>query len=106
MPRLAAHLPHPRIGLRPAPGGGVREIRHERLDLGVEVAQLLPVEPERVEQLAVDVELNLVPCAVADPDRPRLPPPTQVGKLALGEVVLASDAVHDLERPLARAAAR
>ena len=106
MARLTAHLPHPGVGLHPAPCRGVGEVGHERLDLGMEVAQLLAVEPERVEQLAVDVQLHLVPCAVAHSDRRRFAPAAQVRKLALGEVVLASDPVHDLKRALAGAAAR
>ena len=66
MLRVAAHLPHAGVALLPARGGGVRELGHELLDLGVQLAELLVVEPERVEQLAVDVELRLAPGAVAD----------------------------------------
>src|SRR5205085_4871736 len=55
---------------------------------------------------AVDVELRLVPRAVADADRARVAPAAQVRERALGQVVLAADAVHDLQRSVARAAAR
>ena len=103
--RLTPHLPHTRVGLHPAPGRGVGEVRHEGLDLRMEVAQVLAVEPQRVEQLAVDVELHLIPGAVADADRARLAPATQVRQLALREVVLTADAVHDLQRALAGSAA-
>ena len=69
MARLAAHLPHARVRLAPAPRGGVGELGDERLDLRVQLAELLAVEVQRVEQLAVDVELGLVPGAVADAHR-------------------------------------
>jgi hypothetical protein len=89
----------------PAAGGRVRRIRDERLNLRMEVAELLAVEPEGVQELTVHVELHLGPRAVADPSRARVAPATQVPKLALGQVVLAADPVHDLERTLAGAPA-
>src|SRR6266540_3378099 len=49
------------------------------------------------EQLAVHVELALVPGAVADPHRPAVPPASQVPQLPLGEVPLSADPEHDLE---------
>ena len=64
----------------------------------MQVAELLPVEVERVEQLAVDVELGLAPGAVAHAHGPALAPAAQVRQLALGQVVLAADPVHDLQR--------
>ena len=64
----------------------------------MQLAELLAVEVQRVEQLAVDVELGLVPGAVADPHRARVAPAAQVRQLALGQVVLAADPVHDLQR--------
>src|SRR5215211_1828887 len=106
MERLAAHLPYARVGLLPAPGGRAGEVGHEPLDLRVQLAEPLPVEPEGVQQLAVDVELDLVPGPVADAHRRRVAPAAQMRQLALGEVVLAADPVHDLERALAGPAAR
>ena len=100
--RLAAHLPHPGVGLVPAACGRVGEVRHEPLDLRVQLAEPLAVEPQRVQELAVDVELRLVPGAVAHPHGRRVAPAAQVGEGALREVVLAGDPVHDLERPLGR----
>jgi hypothetical protein len=35
--RLASHLPHPCVALRPAAGRSVGEISHEVLDLGMEL---------------------------------------------------------------------
>ena len=71
----------------------------------MQLAELLVVEVQRVEQLAVDVELGLAPGAVADPHGARVAPAAQVRELALGEVVLAADAVHDLQRAVPPAAA-
>ena len=51
----------------PAAGGRVGELRDEVLDLGVQLAEPLAVQIEHLEQLPVDVELDLVPGAVADP---------------------------------------
>ena len=64
----------------------------------MEIADPILVLVERVEQLAVDVELPLTPRSVADPDGRGIAPAPQVGELTLGQVVLAPDAVHDLER--------
>ena len=106
MARLAAHLPH--AGVRLAPARARRcsaRSATNRWISEVELAELLAVQIQRVEQLAVDVELGLAPGAVADADRGRVAPAAQVGQLALGEVVLAADPVHDLQRALAGASA-
>jgi hypothetical protein len=105
MPWFAAHLPDARVGLRPAPRRGVGEIRDERLDLRMQRAQPLAVGEERVEQLAVHVELHLVPRAVPDAHWSRVAPAAQMCELAFGQVVLAADAVHDLQRAGTRAPA-
>jgi hypothetical protein len=106
MAGLTAHLPHPGVLLHPAARRGVGEVRDERLNLRMQLAEHLAVHPDRVQQLAVHVELDLVPCAVPDPDRRRVPPAAEVRELTLRQVVLATDPVHDLERALACAAAR
>ena len=80
--RLAAHLPHPCVGLAPAPRGRVGQVGHEGLDLRVQLRGSRGTA-DRAEQLAVHVELRLVPGAVAHPHRTRLPPAAQVGQLAL-----------------------
>ena len=51
------------------------------------------------EQFAVDVELALVPGAVADSNGGRVSPALQVGQLPLGQIMFATDAEHDLEVP-------
>ncbi len=101
-PRIS-HMPASRLAASAARRR--RRGRRRTLDLRVEVAELLAVEVDRVQQLAVDVELGLVPGAVADAHRARVAPAAQVRKLALGQVVLAADPVHDLKRALARPAA-
>src|SRR5947208_15774811 len=95
---LATHLPHPGAALGPVTRGAVGELGDEALDLGVQLAELLAVEVQGIQQLAVDVELGLVPGSVADAYGGGVAPAAQVCKLALGEVVLARDAVHDLQR--------
>src|SRR5215207_10791967 len=96
--RLAADLPDALVRLGP-------EIQHRATDPGeelpedlVDVAVLLPVEPNRVEQLAEDVELKLGRSTVADPHRPRAAVALEVVELHFGEEALAADAVHDLKR--------
>src|SRR5439155_25595455 len=46
----------------------------------------------------VDIELRLAPGAVADTHGLRFAPACEVRQFALGQVVLAADAVHDLQR--------
>ena len=65
--RLAAHLPHPGAPLAPAPGRSVGQVSDERLDLGVELAELVAVEVERVEQLGeLHPEIQLFIAELAD----------------------------------------
>ena len=51
------------------------------------------------EQFAVDVQLTLIPGAIADPNGHRVSPALQVRQFALGQVPFAADAKHDLEVP-------
>ena len=83
MAGLAAHLPHPRVGLVPAARRGVGQVGDELLDLRVQLTEPLTVKMQRVEQLAVDVELDLIPGAVPNPDRARVAPAAQVRKRTL-----------------------
>ena len=83
----------------PAGGGPVGQIGQE-LPGGRRHPVDLVGEPDGgVEQLAVDVELALVPGAVADPHRGAVPPAAEVLQLPLGEIALAADAEHDLQVP-------
>jgi hypothetical protein len=52
---------------------------------------------QRVDDLAVDVDLQLICRRVADPDRPRCFIPGQPWQLVLGEPPLTSNPVHDLQ---------
>src|SRR5206468_12637173 len=62
--------------------------------VGVELIE----KPVRgAEQLAVDVDLALIPRAIADPDWPGVAPATQMRQLPLGQVLLAADTEHDLQ---------
>ena len=61
-------------------------------------------EVERVQRLAVDVELQLVGGAVADPDRAGAAPALEVVERLLDQVGAAVDPVHDLQRAAAVAA--
>ena len=74
-----------------------RSARNSRV-AGASPVELVGEPGGGVEQLAVDVELALVPGAVADPHRGSCPrQPAEVGQLALGQVALAADAEHDLQ---------
>ena len=92
-----AYLPDPLVRLAPAPLE-VREqhaLQRPGLVVGRDVAP--PGLVEGVHHLAVDVELELVAGAVADPDRLRPLVAGQPGQLELGQPPLAGRAVHDLE---------
>src|SRR3954463_6801769 len=95
--RLAAHLPHPRVRLVPARGRGVGEKGDELWNSRMQPPELLAVQVQGVQQLAVDVELCLAPGAVADAHWLRVAPAAQVRQLALGQVVLPAYPIHDLQ---------
>ena len=59
---------------------------------------VLVEEVDGVDQLAVDVELELVGGAVSDPHGRRAPVALEVVEHLLGELGAAVDGVHDLER--------
>ena len=71
---LAPHLPHPGTAVGPVTCSAVRELGDEALDLGVQLAELLAVEVQSIEQLAVDIELGLIPRPVAHAHRRGLAP--------------------------------
>src|SRR3712207_8729211 len=50
--------PHAGVLLVPPPCRRVGQLGHEALDLRVQLAELVAVDVQRVEQLAVDVELR------------------------------------------------
>ncbi len=97
MPPRPAHLPDPLVGLAPAGLQPVEDAAREAPRVVGGCQTLTPRLVERVDDLAVDVELALVGRAVADADRLRALVAGEPGKLELGESPLARDAVHDLE---------
>ena len=72
----------------------------------VELADLFGQRPGRVEQLAVHVELDLIPGVVADAHRAAAAMAGEVGEVVLGDVAFAADSVEDLEVLALRAARR
>jgi hypothetical protein len=64
------------------------------------------VEVDRVHELAVDVELELVGRGVADPHWLRAPVAGQVGQFPLGQIGASVNAVHDLHRARGASCAR
>ncbi len=101
MPGIPAHLPDALVALAPAVGGSVRHLNQEVPGGLVQRAQLVAQPARRAQQLAVDVELALIPGAVPDAHGPAPAPAGQVAQRPLREVVLAADSEHDLEVGLA-----
>src|SRR5271157_4887170 len=97
MLRWPAHLPDALIGLVPdrcqMPEHGLADCRAAS-DRG-QTAQMGVVE--RVENLAIDVELGLVCRTVADAYRPRALIARQPGDLPLAQPALTAQPVHDLD---------
>ena len=94
---LATHLPHAGVPVGPPARCGVGQVGDEALDLRVQVAEPLAFRCDRVQQLAVDVELRLVPGPVADPHGARVAPAAQVASSRSARSCAAVDPVHDLE---------
>ena len=67
----AARLPDPLVGLVPVLADPVHDPYDRDPGVVVERRSVLVVEVERVDELAVDVELELLGRAVADPHRRR-----------------------------------
>ena len=116
VPGFAPHLPDAMVLLLPAPRGGVGEPHEEAAGAGRQGRRSAPVavvglgtdsvrgvehvvrQPvHRVEQLSVHVQLPLTPGAVAHTHGRGVAPTREVRELALGEVVFAADAEHDLQ---------
>src|SRR5919204_1472941 len=93
-----AHLPDALVRLLPGMLEVPQEAPLERPGLlgGREIVGSTLVQ--RVQDLAVDVELELLHRGVPDPDRLRALIAREPGQLEIGEAPLARDAVHDLER--------
>src|SRR5882724_8965177 len=91
-----AFLPDPFVGLPPEPAGGLAEPGEEARLGAVELAAAADELAGRLDQLAVDVELELAGRAVAHPHRPRAAVAVQGGQGVLRDARLA---VHVVEHP-------
>ena len=95
----AAGLPDALVGLVPVVAQPVGELG-ELDPAGMADPQPTPVgQPDRVQQLTVDVELELIGGAVADADRLGAGVALPVVQGLLVQVGGAVDPVHDLQRP-------
>ena len=97
VPALAPHLPDARIGhTRPDGSQMLQQRPLERPPGLVDAQAAAPGLMQRVQQLAIDVELKLGVRGVADPDRTRALVSRQPRHLPLGEPPLSRQSVHDL----------
>ncbi len=94
----AARLPDALVDLVPVLAQPVDDPPHVRPGLVEDRPAVLVEQVDRVDQLAVDVELALVGRAVADPHRRRVAIARQVRELLLGQLRAPVDPVHDLQR--------
>ena len=102
----AADLPDALVGLIPVLADPVDDPRQVHPGLVRDGRGVLVVEVDRVDQLAVDVELELVGGPVPDPHRTRASVALEVVEDLLRQLGAAVDPVHDLQRPGLRRAAR
>src|SRR4029453_16550489 len=94
----AAGLPDALLGLVPVLGQPVQHPADRRPPLVGERQAALHAGVDAVHRLAVDVELQLLGGAVADPDGCRAAVAAPVVEPALFEAGGAVDPVHDVER--------
>src|SRR5205823_12895854 len=94
----APRLPEALVGLVPGLANPLDDLSELLPGLVGDGLAVLVVQVDGIDQLAVDVELELVGRAVADAHRCRSAVALEVVELDLLEVGAAVDAVHDLER--------
>src|SRR5436309_2753096 len=92
-----AHLPDALVRLIPNPGEVLEQDRPHRVPVFVGGQAVALSMVERVENLAVDVELDLIYRGVADADGAGPFIPGQPWYLPLGESTLAAQPIHDLQ---------
>ena len=97
VPQLPAHLPDPGVGLAPVLERLAHLLLQDRPDPVVEVVDGSGVQVHRVEQGAPHVVLLLGVGGVPDPHRTGVRVARQMVQLGLLELVLPTDAVHDLQ---------
>ena len=91
----AAHLPDPLVVPLPVLADVVQQVAQVEPGVVGDRRGVLVVDVDRVHQLAVDVELELVDGAVADPHRAGAAVPLEIVERDLGQVAPAVDAVDD-----------
>ena len=97
MPRVAPHLPEPVIGLGPFP---LQVLQKQLLQVPDGLLVVHPHPPghiDRVHQLPVDVDLDLLVSGVASANRPGAFVTGEPVQLQFGHATLAGHPVHDLE---------
>ena len=97
VPPRPAHFPDPLVGLAPAGLEPVEDLAGQAPRRVGRLEALVARLVQSVDDLAVDVELPLIGCAVADPNGLRPFVPAEPGQLELREPSLTGDAVHDLQ---------
>ena len=95
--RISAYLPDPLVGFLPLDRSGVSHLNQKVACGLVELPKLVAKEANRAEEFSINVELALLPGAVADAYRLAGPPSSQVAERALAEIMLTADSEHDLQ---------
>src|SRR5207249_904042 len=91
------YLPNALVLLDPVSGGSVGAGDQESSGVVIDGGDLIGKLSSRTDDLAVHVDLALVPGAVADADRAAVLPAGQMAKLTLAEIAFTADAEHDLQ---------
>src|SRR5207302_8926480 len=86
VPWLAANLPDPLVLLLPLRRRAVGGADEEALHGVVELSEIPLERAGRTHELAVHVDLPLVPCTVADAHRPAVTPSSELRQFALGDI--------------------
>src|ERR1044071_4095578 len=94
MLRPAARFPDALIRLAPVAAYVIAEVAEELARLAIERAHHLGDLRGCMDDLAVTVELELIDCRVADPDRATVAIATQAAQPALARGMVAVDVVH------------
>ena len=96
MPLRPAHFPQPVVRVAPVLFQKIQQRALQRPGVPAGGQARGEAEMQRVDDLAIHVELALVDGGVADPDRGRALVAGQPGGLPLGQAALTGHAVHDL----------
>src|SRR6266705_5410963 len=97
MPWVSTRLPDALVVLPPTCCRGIGNLDQEVARDLVESTELVAQAVCRIEELPVDVELALIPGAVADAYRATVTPSSQVIERAFAQIALATDSEHNLK---------